>query len=216
MKDLIQFLLSERNFKLRPIIVGFTGHIGVGKTYMSLKLSSYLTDEGYNVCITSVASALKKLIQFLSYKTKHNLNLSPYITEYDIQHFRYLPDIAHDIQLYKQLEKCETWRQAAQTIGAYVRHHYNCDFWIDRTIEFIKQLPETVDFVLVPDVRYLNEYKKLKQSFPDTFILVKIQKPMDAILKSLNIDKETYLKMLDHESEKQIDSIPHDFLINNT
>jgi len=220
MKDIIAYLISERNFKHDSLVVGLTGHIGVGKTHIMKQLCGYLQDEGYVVCIDSLASPLKKLIQAIAYATKNDLELQLVDFVFYGSEDKLLHDliVANWSTLKVIVDKCDgNWRCLAQEIGSFFRQQYGYDFWVELLKERIVKLKEKciVDFFIVPDVRYVNEYQILKRNFNDTFLMIRVDRPIENILKSLDITESEYEKQLKHESEIEIDSIPYDFKVIN-
>jgi len=218
MNELVSYLISERNFKQQSLIIGITGNIGVGKTYISNKITTFLTDEGYEVTLMSIASPLKKLIQHIGFVLKN----SDIPTEDDFVFFQDKELIKQILnhedhnQINRILKECDgNWRCLAQKIGEYVRKTKDPCFWIDNLIQRIESIENNIDFIIIPDVRYLNEYQRLKERFQDRYVQIRIVRPLDDILKSLGITKDKYLQMLNHESEKEINLIPTDFEINN-
>ena len=218
MTEIVSYLISERNFKQQSLIIGITGNIGVGKTYISNKITTFLIDEGYEVTIMSIASPLKKLIQHMGFTLKN----SDIPTDDDFVFFQ-------DKELVKQilnhedhnhinriLMECDgNWRCLAQKIGEFIRKTKSPCFWVDNLIQRIESIENNVDFIIISDVRYMNEYQRLKEKFQDRYIQIRITRPLDDILQSLNITKDEYLQMLNHESEKEISMIPADFEISN-
>jgi len=215
---LVEFLVSERNFKQKPLIIGLTGHIGSGKTYIANRLSNILLDNGYEVRLAAIASPLKHLIQYFSYQLK---TIEPsgdfvYITADDIRKmFKSNLDVVDYVeQLIRNSDNSKDWRYLAQTIGAEVRKVFGENVWIQLLIERLQTI-ET-DFVFINDVRYLNEDKLLRKTFPDNYLLVRVNRDKELICKTLGIDLDTYEQKLQHESERDISKLPADFeLLNN-
>lgn len=100
-------------------------------------------------------------------------------------------------------------RTLLQNLGYSIRKYNNCFF-----SDIIQKDVHGKEFVVVDDVRYIEEYQALKN---EGFIFIKLcmfddvrfQRMMDM---GLNINKsEIY-----HDSENQIDMLPYDYIITAT
>jgi len=210
---LAAYLIDLRNSLKQQIVLGLTGHIGEGKTTVSLRLTKYLNDEGYSVRIDSIASNLKKLIQAVAYTTKNQI-------EKNLDNFAYYNDeilseiiSAYHMDIEKIVQSCNNdWRCLAQKLGEKLRCLAGKDFWVNLLYRQLKG--SNADIIIINDVRYLNEAEFLKNHF-DNFLLVRVKRSIDSICKSLGIDQKTYYQWLQHESEKEIDQLPVDFIVNN-
>lgn len=58
-----------------------------------------------------------------------------------------------------------TPRKALQTLGTDWGRNLHEDIWIDKLIRDIGDLPEHISCVIVPDVRFVNEARKLRAEF---------------------------------------------------
>lgn len=104
-------------------------------------------------------------------------------------------------------EKDEKGRTLLQTVGTDVFRKKNPDYWVDFILDVLDAFPDKWDFVLIPDVRFPNEYLKLKQDGFNT-TLVRITRPNAP--STLNDVQKT------HASETAMDGIPADIEVDNS
>lgn len=102
--------------------------------------------------------------------------------------------------------KDETGRSLLQNFGNNVRQK-NQNFWVDTLINFVDVVQDDFDFVLVPDVRYLNELadKRILNNFET--ITVRIERP--------GYDNGLTEEQKNHISETCLDDYSFDVVIQN-
>lgn len=99
-------------------------------------------------------------------------------------------------------------------IGQQFRE-YEPNVWInytDRQIkEYLKENPS--GDIVITDTRQLNEYKYLKDN---GFIVIKVEAKVDTRIKRMQELGDTFsTKDLEHDTEKQAEAMPFDYLIHN-
>ena len=114
-------------------------------------------------------------------------------------------------------------RKAQQQIGAVFRN-MNKDFYVEAMVSRIKKdinitekyystsivkMHNHATIIIIPDTRFENEEKRLREVFGDCYNLIRIDKP-DIIAKA-----EAGEPPYDHESEKQIKLLTPDKVIVN-
>jgi len=111
-------------------------------------------------------------------------------------------------------------RKAQQQIGAVFRN-MNKDFYVDVMISRIKndvvwasefysaETRRHVNIIIIPDTRFENEEKRLRDEFGDCYNLIRVDKP-DIIAKA-----EAGEPPYNHESERQIKLLNPDKVIMN-
>ncbi|MCX7909992.1 MAG: hypothetical protein N2505_00195 [Endomicrobia bacterium] len=194
-------------------IVGFTGHAGSGKTYNATKLANVLLQTGCYVELISFSSFLKQFVYKLTNMTKHFGN-----KKINYQLLEHLPENIRNEILYI-LESKNNIREIYQFIGTEILRKENKDFHVEIVKKYIRQTNNSfnifnLDFpmkvIIIDDVRFVNEAKFIKEN---NGIIVKVERKINDILNSLNIKKQEYNKVLQHESEQQIKLIEYDFSI---
>jgi hypothetical protein len=97
--------------------------------------------------------------------------------------------------------KSYTVRNLLQDVGNAFRDYINPDFWVNIIIGKIAVLKQNnyIDTVLIPDVRYPNEYKAIKDLGGEVW---RVERP--------NIE------LMDHISETVLDDYTFDKVISNT
>jgi len=103
-------------------------------------------------------------------------------------------------------EKDENGRALLQRVGTDIFRRKNPDFWTDFVLDVLEAFPERWDYVLIPDVRFPNEYLgPVRRGFETT--LVRIVRPdMQSALT------EAQQK---HASECSMDAWPADITVVN-
>lgn len=103
-------------------------------------------------------------------------------------------------------KKDEAGRGLLQHVGTDVIRKNDPDFWVDWIIYILKMFPRW-DYVLIPDLRFPNEFTRLTESGFDA-IHVRISR--QAFLGNLNDTQKS------HASETALDGFPADYTIQNT
>jgi len=192
-----------------PIVIGIVGHIGSGKTYVSSKLTEIFTNDGFSTIVSPIAGSLKHMIITLTQQTKSGRKIHFVENDLKLQQMLSLPCVKDCIKQFK-----DNWRLLAQCIGENIRQVVDEDSWVNHLYE--KTLQHSFyDIALIPDVRYKNEEAFLRSRFRHRYIQIKIETPIDVILQRLKVDKDTYMKWLQHESERDIDSLSYNILFEN-
>ena len=97
-------------------------------------------------------------------------------------------------------------RTLLQLVGTDIVRKQNPDFWVNFVIDIVKFFPTEWDYVIVPDTRFPNEIKRLKdEGFPVTYIKV-IRDGFDNGLSEAQKN---------HLSETALDDLSPDFIIHN-
>jgi len=109
-----------------------------------------------------------------------------------------LKEIAKDLWP-EQFECNQKPRQLLQDLGMKMRE-IDQDVWVNYVLRIIKSLPKETNIV-IDDLRFLNEYKALKNV---GFFVVCIIR---------NVPPSPYSN---HQSELEVDKMPYDWIIYNT
>ena len=104
-------------------------------------------------------------------------------------------------------------RQAMQQTGTFYRYQ-DKDFFVN---SMIKKIESTLNWftdghkiiILIPDTRFENEVELMRETFKDSYKLIKIDNP------KINEQVKKGLPPYDHESEKHIDNLDADLVIKN-
>jgi len=226
--DLKSYVLKRWNDGCK--VFAFTGHIGAGKNYVSFEVGKRLQEYGFNVAFTSFASNLKKLIlDTFGYlkdgsivcKVDESIGRNRFINfmvekclggNVEIEKLQQIKDkynqLIHIINQHatNNQQNKKVVRLLLQEIGEYARS-LNVDVWANSLCDYVESIYETTDFIFITDLRYLNEYHRLKDRFGGLAV-IKITSPIDTILKRLHTSETEYKKLLKHPSEKSIDKLP--------
>lgn len=101
-------------------------------------------------------------------------------------------------------------RQLLQFVGTQIgRELIGYDnLWVDKLVNFIQPLTA----VVVDDARFPNEVQALREN---NFTIVRIIRPeADRVALLQERYPETWESVMNHESERLIDSLPYDFAVN--
>jgi len=109
-----------------------------------------------------------------------------------------LKEIARDL-FPEQFETGEKPRKLLQDLGIKMRE-IDEDVWVKYLLRIIKNLPKEFN-ITIDDLRFLNEYKALKN---EGFFVVRIIR---------NVPPSPYSN---HQSEIEVDKMPYDWIIYNT
>ena len=97
-------------------------------------------------------------------------------------------------------------RELLQRIGTDCVRKTDPDYWVNYIIFMLNTLPETWDYVLIPDARFPNEIERIREEFSDvTHIRVTSGTLAPAVTESQSR----------HSSETSLDGYPYDMLIRN-
>lgn len=89
------------------------------------------------------------------------------------------------------------FRPLMQTYGSLMRDYRHKDYWVERAWKYFNSLPDCIHLVIIPDVRFLNEAKAIRDCGGKIF----------RIVRENNTDT--------HESEVEQDKIEQDDVIIN-
>ena len=192
-----------------PVVIGISGHIGTGKTYTSSKLTEIFTNDGFSTLVAPIACSLKHMTIALTQHTKSGRKINFVENDLKLQQVLSLSCVNDCMKQHK-----DNWRFLIQCIGENIRRFVGEDFWINHLYERYLQ-HSCYDIALIPDVRYKNEESFLRSHFQHRYIQIKVETPLDVILKRLSVNKETYMKWLQHESERDIDYLSYDVKFEN-
>lgn len=156
---------------------------------------------------------MKKII-CISGKAQHGKDTTATILKSTLQYRGNKVLIFHYADLLKYLcrqyfdwngEKDEAGRTLLQHVGTDVVRTQDPDYWVDFAYKFFTLFKDEWDYVLIPDCRFPNEVKFMKDNF-DT-IHVRIIRP--------NFDGPLSEEQKQHPSETALDNYPYDELITN-
>lgn len=102
--------------------------------------------------------------------------------------------------------KDEKGRSLLQNFGNTVREK-NANFWVDTLINFVDIVKDDFDFIIVPDVRYLNELENEKIVNNFDSITVRVERP--------NFDNGLTEEQKNHISETCLDDHHFEFTVMN-
>ena len=101
--------------------------------------------------------------------------------------------------------KDEAGRTLLQYLGTDVVGAQNPAYWAEFIAGLLKMLPNTWDYVLIPDCRYPVEIETMRQIFDTT--IVRVERP--------NFDNGLTEAQKNHPSEVDMDNYPFDYKILN-
>jgi phosphomevalonate kinase len=171
------------------MIIGVSGKMGTGKDYIIENyIKPFIENElGEKCIILSFADMIK-----INLMVHHNIQL-------DELYGRKTPEIRNLLQL----EGTEKGR---------------CVFGDNIWIRYVKAWYELhksrgIKYILVPDVRFKNEYDFIKQNG----IVFRINAPNrnEKRLRDESFNEENYNKIKNHQSEIELDDFKFDIIINN-
>lgn len=102
--------------------------------------------------------------------------------------------------------KDENGRQILQYVGTDVIREQAPDYWVDFIISILEMFYKNWDYVLIPDCRFQNEVKRLRE--------------LDFDVTSIKIVRDNFISELTeeqkkHTSEVAMDNFNFDFVIHN-
>lgn len=104
--------------------------------------------------------------------------------------------------------KDEAGRNLMQHLGTnIIRETIDSNFHINRLCEDIKIIYDTYDYVVVPDVRFLNEISVPRNIFGDKIITIRVNRS--------NFKSNMTPEQLNHPSETELDGFDFDHIIHN-
>ncbi len=98
------------------------------------------------------------------------------------------------------------------------RHVFGDDIWINYVKAWSElHISRGIDYILIPDVRFKNEYDFIKQSFNNTGIIFRMNAPNrnEKRLREESINDDNYEQIKNHLSEIELDDFKFDIIINN-
>lgn len=104
-------------------------------------------------------------------------------------------------------EKDEKGRTLLQKVGTDIFRKKNPDYWVDFILDVLDAFPDKWDFVLIPDVRFPNEYLgPMKRGF--NTMLIRVSRPNAS--SALNETQKN------HASETAMDGVTADITVDNS
>lgn len=104
-------------------------------------------------------------------------------------------------------EKDEKGRTLLQKVGTDIFRKKNPDYWVDFILDVLEAFRDEWDFVLIPDVRFPNEYLgPMGRGFNTT--LIRIDRP--------NAPSSLNEKQKNHASETSMDDVEADINVDNS
>jgi len=171
------------------MIIGVSGKMGTGKDYFV-----------ENYVIPYIKNVLKETYIILSFADMLKVNLM----------------VHHNIQLNELYgNKTPKIRELLQQEGTEKgRNIHGEDIWI-RYVKAWSELYKSRGFkyIIIPDVRFKNEYEFIKQSFNNTGIVFRMHAPKRNEKRLRHESNNNDIK--NHQSETDLDDINFDKIINN-
>jgi len=134
------------------MIIGIAGKKGVGKDTAARILGNLVLAEDKTFTIKSFADPLKRMCQGLTDQVDKdgltNLTLK-------------------DFGLSKTDDRELTLRQVYQCVGTDIFRRLNQDFWLN----LLLKTKFSTDYLIIPDVRFYNEYNEIHQSYVENISL---------------------------------------------
>lgn len=208
------------------LTIGFSGKITSGKSTMSKLVMNKLVGE-QNYKKISFADSLREEVQTLLTSAHENTltstheffaNVPPLQAQYALS-LAYKAVIENDDNLPLSSSRQPQVRELMQYWGTDVRRKTNNDYWVEKTLEKIKEIHATKFHVVIDDVRFTNEAAAIINQ--DYSALVRLDINEQEQLKRLNNrfkgNSDTSKKIdLTHSSETGLDDFPFfDLRINN-
>lgn len=104
-------------------------------------------------------------------------------------------------------EKDMAGRTLLQYLGTDVFRTNRPDCWVNMAKEFILGLGDIVDYVLIPDTRFVNEIEVMREINPDKFRSILVSRP--------NFDNGLSEEQKNHPSETSLDNYKFDIIVVN-
>lgn len=219
-------------------IIEITGKMHSGKDYFAQELVSEMSHRGFSVWKTSFAWKLKQLVARHFGVTKAGF-LPGYAEQTQSSHVLQASQFCDDIQdVYQDLYGEESpviptsafttvfvtlekmiqgaisgstgGRTILQNVGTeIVREHLKQSFWVDFVARAADRLSPAADFVVVSDMRFVNE------GIDGSFKVKIIASDVKRALRS-GVSLERLAEMAKHASEASIDEIEVDMVVDNS
>jgi phosphomevalonate kinase len=169
--------------------IGISGKMGSGKDYI---IENYLKPY--------IETKLNKKCLILSFADMIKINLM----------------VHNNIQLNELYgKKTNTIRKLLQIQGTEKgRNVFGEDIWIKYVKSFAElHMSRGIDIILIPDVRFINEYNFIKNNG----IVIRIEAPNrnEKRLQEESTNIEEYNKIKNHISENELNDFNFDIIINN-
>ncbi len=174
--------------------IAISGKMGTGKDYIINNIfKPYIEDE------------LKKTCLIISFADMIKINLM-------VHHNKSLEELYQD----KFSHKTPEIRQLLQEEGTEKgRNIYGDDIWIKYLYNWgLLHKSRGIDFILIPDLRFKNEYNFLNNLGAIIF-RINAPKRNEIRLRKESSNDEEYQKIKNHISEIDLDSIEFENIINN-
>ena len=172
------------------MFIGISGKMGTGKDYI---IENYIKPY--------IETKLNKKCLILSFADMIKVNL---MVHHNINMNELYGNKTPKIRNLLQLEGTEKGRNV-----------FGADIWIN----YVKAWGELymsrgIDFILIPDVRFKNEYDFIKSN---NGIIFRINAPNrnEKRLRNESVNNENYEKIKNHQSEIELDDFKFDIIIDN-
>lgn len=189
------------------IIIGIAGKMGVGKDYIANLLQQIFLKQNPDLKIRLIAFGDQLKV---SCSITQNIPLNSMYGDKPQQIRKLLQQTA--TELGRNVVGEDVWIRYLQT-------------WLE-----VYNIRETIDLVIIPDVRFKNEYEwimnygkhdnheKSKKSKKSKGLVLYIQAPQLNVLrltKECKGNNDVLIKISTHRSETELDHFPHTYVINN-
>lgn len=202
-----------------PFIIAISGKIGAGKNYLSNKLAEVYHQRGFTTGETTFAYALKNeateiMNDFRNGFSDETISENRNIPLEQVHYLRFI--ITDELNRVTDLSgwvKTEAVRKFVQYLGTDIRRNQDYDYWVNKIEEFI---PDKVDYVFIPDVRFPNEADKVLNLGG---VLFRVDVPDEVILSRTNErDGLKYSQeALSHSSEHALNNYTNfDYVVGET
>jgi len=101
-------------------------------------------------------------------------------------------------------EKNETGRTLLQYIGTDVIRTQKPNYWVDFIIDILTMFKNEWDYVLIPDVRFINEITRYGEEWDTTTVRI----------NRSNFENNLTIEQKNHPSETELDNFNFDYVIN--
>lgn len=200
------------------LTIGFSGKITSGKSTMSKLVMNKLVGK-QNYKKISFADSLREEVQTLLTSAHENtltntheffVNVPPLQAHYALS-LAYKAVIENDDNLPLSSSRQPQVRELMQYWGTDVRRKTNNDYWVEKTLEKIKEIHNTKFHVVVDDVRFANEAAAIINQDYSALVRLDIseQKQLERLNNRFKGNSDTSKKIdLNHSSETELDDFP--------